>query len=79
MGNGRGEKPLSAGLESLAITHDERAASAGVAAFDVPKRNLPGNRLPARWKFLRRSKEKICAGDSKGGLKQGARAALREL
>jgi len=56
-----GEKPLFAGLESPTIAHNERAASAGFAAFDVPERDFPGNRSPSRWKFLCRLKRKTCA------------------
>jgi hypothetical protein len=56
-----GEKPLFAGLESPAIAHNELAASAGFVAFDVPERDFPGNRSPARWKFACRPKRKICA------------------
>jgi hypothetical protein len=62
MGNGQGEKPLFAGLESPAIAHNELAARAGFGAFDVPERDFPGNRSPRRWKFMRRSKKKIYAG-----------------
>jgi hypothetical protein len=58
MGNGREEKPLFAGLDSQAIAHNERAASAGVVAFDAPQRDFPMNRLPPRWKFVCRPKEK---------------------
>jgi hypothetical protein len=59
MGNGRGEKPLFAGLESPSIAHHERAASAGFAAFDAAARDFPGNRSPLRLKFLCRPKRKI--------------------
>jgi hypothetical protein len=62
-GNGRGEKPLFAGLESPAIARSELAASAGFVTFDVAERDFPGNRSPARWKFVRRPKRKICATD----------------
>jgi hypothetical protein len=58
MGNGRGEKPLFAGLESPAIAHNDLAASASFGAFDVPERDFPGNRSPPRWKFVYRPKRK---------------------
>jgi len=61
MGNGRGKKPLFAGLESPAIVHNELAARARFVAFDVLKRDFPGNRSPPRWKFVSRPKRKICA------------------
>jgi hypothetical protein len=61
MGNGRGEKPLFAGLESPAIAHNDLAASAGFVTFDVPERDFPGNRSPRRWKFVSRPQRKICA------------------
>jgi hypothetical protein len=61
MGNGRGEKPLFAGLESPAIAHHELVASARFVTFDVPERDFPGNRSPLRWKFLCRPQRKICA------------------
>jgi hypothetical protein len=61
MGNGRGEKPLFAGLESPSIAHQERAASARVVAFDATARDFPGNRSPPRWKFVCRPKKKISA------------------
>jgi hypothetical protein len=61
MGNGRGEKPLFAGLELPAIAHNELNASAGFVTFDVPERDFPGNRWPLRWKFVYRPKRKICA------------------
>jgi hypothetical protein len=35
-----------------AIAHNELVASAGVAPFDVPERDFPGNRSPAGWKFV---------------------------
>jgi hypothetical protein len=40
------QKPLLAGLESSAIAHNELVASAGVATFDGPERDSPGNRAP---------------------------------
>jgi hypothetical protein len=55
------EKPLIPGLESPAIAHSERVASARFVAFDVPERDFPGNRSPPRWKFVCRPKRKICA------------------
>jgi hypothetical protein len=61
MGNGQGEKPLFPGLESPAIAHNELAASARFETFDVPERDLPGNRSPPRWKFVSRLQRKICA------------------
>src|SRR6185437_4043257 len=61
MGNGPGEKPLFAGLESPAIAHSERVANAGVVTFDVPERDFPRNRSPARWKFVSRPERKIWA------------------
>jgi hypothetical protein len=42
-----------------AIARNEHAVSAGVATFDVPQRDFPGNRSPACWKFVCRSKRKI--------------------
>ena len=60
-GQWSGEKPLFAGLESPAIAHSELVANARVATFDVPERDFPGNRSPARWKFVCRPKRKICA------------------
>jgi len=42
------EKPLFAALESPAIAHNELAASARFATFDVPERDFPGNRSPPR-------------------------------
>jgi hypothetical protein len=48
MGNGRGRKALFAGLESLAIAHNERAASTRFGTFDVPEQDFPGNRSPLR-------------------------------
>jgi hypothetical protein len=60
-GNGRGEKPLFAALESPAIAHNEVAASAGFVAFGIPERHFPGNRSPPRWRFVYRPKRKICA------------------
>jgi hypothetical protein len=57
-GNGRGEKPLFAGLGAPAIALNELVASAGFAAFDAPERNFPGNRSPLRWKFVCRPEEK---------------------
>jgi hypothetical protein len=60
-GNGQGEKPLFAGLESPAIGHNELVASAGFVTFDVPERDFPGNRSPPRRKFVCRQKRKICA------------------
>jgi len=44
-----------------AIARKEFGASAGVATFDVAERDFPGNRWPARWKFVCRPKRKICA------------------
>jgi hypothetical protein len=61
MGNGRGEKPLFPGLDSPAIAHNELVARARFVTFDVAERDFPENRLPARWKFIRRPKGKICA------------------
>jgi hypothetical protein len=61
MGDGRGKKPPFAGLGSPAIAHNQLAASAGVATFDVPERDFPENRTPARRKFLCRPKGKIRA------------------
>src|SRR6185503_18622543 len=55
------EKPLIPGLESPAIAHSERVASARFVAFDVPERDFPENRSPPRWKFVYRPKRKICA------------------
>jgi hypothetical protein len=74
MGNGQREKPLFPGLESPAIAHNELAASAGFAAFDVPERDFPGNRSPLRWKFACRPKRKTArlakwrtSNDAQGG------------
>src|SRR6185312_17151054 len=64
-GQWAGEKALFTGLESPAIAHNELVASAGGAAFDVPERDFPGNRSPARWKFVSRPKRKICAPTTK--------------
>ena len=61
MGNGRGKKPLFPGLQSPAIAHNELVANARFVAFDVPERDFPGYRSPARWKFVCRPKRKICA------------------
>jgi hypothetical protein len=44
MGNGFGQKPLFAGLESPAIAHNEVIASARFVTFDVPEGDFPGNR-----------------------------------
>jgi hypothetical protein len=44
-----------------AIARNETVASAGFVTFDVPERDFPGNRSPARWKFICRPKTKICA------------------
>jgi hypothetical protein len=44
-----------------AIARNELVASPGVAPFDGPARDFPGNRSPARWKFICRPKVKICA------------------
>ena len=60
-----GEKTLFPGLESLAIAHNERAASVRFVTFDVPERDFPMNRSPACWKFVCRPKRKISApGDA---------------
>jgi hypothetical protein len=56
-----GETPPFPGLESPTIAHHELAASAGFATFDVPQRDLPGNRSPPRWKYACCAKRKICA------------------
>jgi hypothetical protein len=58
-GNGREKKPLFPDVESPSIAHNERVANARFGAFDVPERDFPGNRSPARWKFMCRSKRKI--------------------
>src|SRR5690349_5882646 len=58
MGNGSGERPLFPGLDSPAIAHDERAASAEAETFDAPSRDFPMNRAPPRWKFPIGQKEK---------------------
>src|SRR6185437_13075468 len=62
MGNGREEKPRFAGLESPAIAHSELVASARFGTVHVPERDFPGNRLPPRWKFVYRPKEKSARG-----------------
>jgi hypothetical protein len=59
MGNGLGEKPLFAGLEPPAIAHNELVASARFGTFDVPERDFPRNRSPARWKFVGRPKKNL--------------------
>jgi hypothetical protein len=51
-------KAAVCGPRTPAIGHNALAASAGFGAFDVPERDFPRNRSPARWKFVRRSKEK---------------------
>src|SRR5690242_21287721 len=56
-----GEKALFPGLEAPAIAHSELAASARVGTFDVPQRDLLGNRSPPRWKYACCAKRKICA------------------
>ncbi|MFI5029680.1 MAG: hypothetical protein ACHQPH_03155 [Reyranellales bacterium] len=61
-----GGKALFPGLESPAIAHNELVASARFVAFDVPQRDFPGNRWPARWKFVYRPQRKICAPGAKG-------------
>jgi hypothetical protein len=53
-----GEKPLFPGLESPAIAHNALVASTRFVTFDAPERDFPGNRAPARWKFVGRPKEK---------------------
>jgi hypothetical protein len=53
------EKAAVSSPESPAIAHDERAASARFGAFDVPERDFPGNRSPARWKFVCRPKRNL--------------------
>jgi hypothetical protein len=42
-----------------AIARNELVASPGVAPFDVAQRDFPGNRPPARWKFVCRPKRKF--------------------
>jgi hypothetical protein len=76
MGNGRGEKPLFAGLKSPSIAHSELAASAGVGAFDVPEQDFPGNRSPARWKFMWGPKRKICAPGEGARFQRRSRSPL---
>jgi hypothetical protein len=61
MGNGYREKPLFAGFESPAIAHNELVARARVVTSDFPERDFPVNRSRVRWKFVCRSKRKICA------------------
>jgi hypothetical protein len=58
MGNGRPFEPCNHWRKSPAIAHNELVASARVVAFDVPERDFPGNRSPARRKFADRQKEK---------------------
>jgi hypothetical protein len=76
MGNGRGEKPLFAGLELPAIAHNELNASAGFVTFDVPERDFPGNRSSARWKFVCRSKRKICVPGAVACFQRQSRSPL---
>jgi hypothetical protein len=64
------KKALFPGLESLAIAHNELAASAGFGTFDVPERDFPGNRSPLRWKFTCRPKRNLRAWRSGAHLKQ---------
>jgi hypothetical protein len=52
------EKPLFSALGSPAIAHNELVAGARFVTFDVAERDFPGNRSPARWKFVGRPKEK---------------------
>jgi hypothetical protein len=40
-----------------AIARNELVASARFVALDVPERDFPANRSPARWKFVCRQKE----------------------
>jgi hypothetical protein len=44
-----------------AIVRNELVASPGIAPFDGAERDFPGNRSPARWKFICRPKRKIYA------------------
>src|SRR5690349_20729690 len=67
-GNGPGEKPLFAGLDSPAIGHNELVASAGFVTFDVPERDFPANRSPPRWKLVSRPKKKNPRARRKGAL-----------
>jgi hypothetical protein len=53
-----GGKAAVSGPRTPAIAHDELAASAGFVTFDVPARDFPVNRSPARWKFIVDRKEK---------------------
>jgi hypothetical protein len=41
-----------------AIAHNELVASAGIRPLGVTERDFPGNRSPARWKFVCRPKVK---------------------
>jgi hypothetical protein len=66
MGNGRGKKPLFAGLGSPAIAHNGLVASARFVTFDVPERDFPGNRSPPRRKLPCRPKRKMCAPGEAG-------------
>src|SRR3954468_2166631 len=50
-----------------AIAHNESIANLGVAPFGVTERDFPGNRSPARWKFVCRPKVKS-ARQAKGAL-----------
>jgi hypothetical protein len=76
MGNGRGEKALFPGLESPAIAHNELAASARFATFDVPQQDFPANRSPLHWKFVCRPKRKICAPGEGGRFQRQSRSPL---
>jgi len=51
-------KAAVSSLESPAIAHNELVANARFVTFDVPERDFPGNRSPARWKFVCRPKRK---------------------
>jgi len=53
-----GEKALFSGPESLAIVHDELAASARFVTFDVPARRFPRESLADALEICRSTKEK---------------------
>jgi hypothetical protein len=53
-----GKEALFPGLGSVAIAHNELAASARFAAFDGPARDFPGHRSPPGWKFVYRPRKK---------------------
>jgi hypothetical protein len=63
-----GGKAAVSGLESPAIAHKELVASPGFVMVDVPERDFPGNRSPARRKFVCRPKKKNLRAKRRGAL-----------